>query len=124
MGMGTTGSRQWQADMPSPCMPQPMHGSAPTLWCALMMLHRGARSGRYMCGGEARPGRLTGARSSSFLPCPAVPCRTQVLQAAICPERRVGDDTLSAVASITHTYVSNDLQVVGWLGWLALSVGR
>ncbi|KXZ51064.1 hypothetical protein GPECTOR_14g5 [Gonium pectorale] len=35
-----------------------------------------------------------------------------VIQAAICPERRLGDDTLSAVASITNTYVSNDLQVV------------
>ncbi|KAG2485160.1 hypothetical protein HYH03_016050 [Edaphochlamys debaryana] len=35
-----------------------------------------------------------------------------VIQAAICPERKLGDDTLSAVASITNTYVSNDLQVV------------
>eukprot|EP00879_Flechtneria_rotunda_P002238 GHRR01002425.1.p1 GENE.GHRR01002425.1~~GHRR01002425.1.p1 ORF type:complete len:347 (+),score=94.55 GHRR01002425.1:640-1680(+) len=37
----------------------------------------------------------------------------KVVQEAICPERRVGlDDKLSAVASITHVYVSNDLQVV------------
>jgi hypothetical protein len=36
----------------------------------------------------------------------------QVVQEAICPERRSGlDDKLSAVASITHVYVSNDLQV-------------
>ncbi|GLI60957.1 hypothetical protein VaNZ11_003209 [Volvox africanus] len=35
-----------------------------------------------------------------------------VIQAAICPERKGGGDTLSAVASITNTYVSNDLQVV------------
>ncbi|PNW87453.1 hypothetical protein CHLRE_02g145000v5 [Chlamydomonas reinhardtii] len=35
-----------------------------------------------------------------------------VIQAAICPERKLGDDALSAVASITDTYVSNDLQVV------------
>ncbi|KAG2437194.1 hypothetical protein HXX76_005858 [Chlamydomonas incerta] len=35
-----------------------------------------------------------------------------VIQAAICPERKLGDDALSAVASITNTYVSNDLQVV------------
>ncbi|KAF6264296.1 ribosome-binding factor A-domain-containing protein [Scenedesmus sp. NREL 46B-D3] len=37
----------------------------------------------------------------------------KVVQEAICPERRAGlDDKLSAVASITHVYVSNDLQVV------------
>eukprot|EP00878_Enallax_costatus_P036865 GHUV01041442.1.p2 GENE.GHUV01041442.1~~GHUV01041442.1.p2 ORF type:complete len:127 (+),score=15.24 GHUV01041442.1:632-1012(+) len=36
----------------------------------------------------------------------------KVVQAAICPEKRAGlDDKLSAVASITHVYVSNDLQV-------------
>ncbi|GLC41423.1 hypothetical protein PLESTB_001013000 [Pleodorina starrii] len=35
-----------------------------------------------------------------------------VIQGAICPERKGGGDTLSAVASITNTYVSNDLQVV------------
>jgi hypothetical protein len=36
----------------------------------------------------------------------------QVVQEAICPERRAGlDDKLSAVASVTHVYVSNDLQV-------------
>ena len=31
---------------------------------------------------------------------------------AISPERRLGGDELSAVASITHVYVSNDLQVM------------
>ncbi|WIA15088.1 hypothetical protein OEZ85_001784 [Tetradesmus obliquus] len=37
----------------------------------------------------------------------------KVVQEAICPERRAGlDDKLSAVASVTHVYVSNDLQVV------------
>jgi hypothetical protein len=37
----------------------------------------------------------------------------QVVQDAICPERRVGlDDALSAIAGVTHVYVSNDLQVV------------
>ncbi len=41
------------------------------------------------------------------------PVALQVIQAAICPERKLGDDTLSAVASITNTYVSNDLQVGG-----------
>jgi hypothetical protein len=36
----------------------------------------------------------------------------QVVQEAICPERRKGlDDQLSAVASITEVYVSGDLQV-------------
>jgi hypothetical protein len=40
----------------------------------------------------------------------------QVVQEAICPERRRGlDDQLSAVASITEVYVSGDLQV-GRLG--------
>lgn len=35
----------------------------------------------------------------------------QVVQAAICPERDYGlDDQLSAVASVTEAYVSNDLQ--------------
>ncbi len=38
-------------------------------------------------------------------------CYMQVVQAAICPERDYGlDDQLSAVASITDAYVSNDLQ--------------
>ncbi|MEW5305141.1 MAG: hypothetical protein WDW36_007702 [Sanguina aurantia] len=36
----------------------------------------------------------------------------QVLAIAICPERHLGDNSLTAVASVTHTYVSNDLQVV------------
>ncbi len=35
--------------------------------------------------------------------------RLQVVQAAICPERRLGDDSLSAVASVTHTHVTNDM---------------
>jgi hypothetical protein len=36
----------------------------------------------------------------------------QVVQEAICPERKRGlDDQLSAVASITEVYVSGDLQV-------------
>lgn len=34
-----------------------------------------------------------------------------VIQTAICPERRLGDDSLSAVASITHTHVTSDMQV-------------
>lgn len=36
----------------------------------------------------------------------------QVVQEAICPERQLGDNALSAVASISDVYVSNDLQVV------------
>lgn len=36
---------------------------------------------------------------------------SQVLAIAICPERHLGDNSLTAVASVTHTYVSNDLQV-------------
>lgn len=36
----------------------------------------------------------------------------QVVQEAICPEKKRGlDDQLSAVASITEVYVSGDLQV-------------
>lgn len=36
-----------------------------------------------------------------------------VVQTAVCQERKTSmDDQLSAVASITHVYVSNDLQVV------------
>jgi hypothetical protein len=35
----------------------------------------------------------------------------QVVAAAVCPERRGGDDVLSALASVTYVYVSNDLQV-------------
>eukprot|EP00195_Chlamydomonas_chlamydogama_P015569 CAMPEP_0202902886 /NCGR_PEP_ID=MMETSP1392-20130828/18653_1 /ASSEMBLY_ACC=CAM_ASM_000868 /TAXON_ID=225041 /ORGANISM="Chlamydomonas chlamydogama, Strain SAG 11-48b" /LENGTH=245 /DNA_ID=CAMNT_0049589745 /DNA_START=273 /DNA_END=1010 /DNA_ORIENTATION=+ len=39
--------------------------------------------------------------------------RDEVVQNAICPERATGmSDQLSAVASVTHVYVSNDLQVV------------
>ncbi|KAL6756881.1 ribosome-binding factor A domain-containing protein [Haematococcus lacustris] len=36
----------------------------------------------------------------------------KVLSQAICPDRRLGGDEISAVASITDVYVSNDLQVV------------
>jgi ribosome-binding factor A len=37
---------------------------------------------------------------------------TQVVAAAVCPERRRGfDGALSALASVTDVYVSNDLQV-------------
>jgi hypothetical protein len=36
-----------------------------------------------------------------------------VLVNAITPERRTGGDEVSALASITHVYVSNDLQVRG-----------
>jgi hypothetical protein len=40
-----------------------------------------------------------------------LPILLQVVQEAICPERRRGlDDKLSAVASVTNVYVSNDLQ--------------
>lgn len=40
-------------------------------------------------------------------------CSVQLLQEAICPERRFAmDNQLSAVASITSVYVSNDMQVV------------
>ncbi len=36
----------------------------------------------------------------------------QVLQKAICPEKRAGlDSALSAIASVTEVRVSNDLQV-------------
>lgn len=38
--------------------------------------------------------------------------RPQVMQRAICPERGQGD-SLSAIAGVTHVYVSNDLQVCG-----------
>ena len=45
--------------------------------------------------------------------CDALPL--QVLQNALAPERRTGlDQQLSVVPSVTHVYVSNDLQV-GWL---------
>jgi ribosome-binding factor A len=65
------------------------------------------------------------SRDTTLLPLPACRCPTrrhhnhpplaplaQVVQEAICPERRSGMDTaLSAVASITDVYVSGDLQV-------------
>jgi hypothetical protein len=36
---------------------------------------------------------------------------TQVLVNAICPERALGGNEISALASVTDVYVSNDLQV-------------
>jgi hypothetical protein len=43
-------------------------------------------------------------------------CPPQVVAAAVCPERRRGfDGALSALASVTDVYVSNDLQVSGTL---------
>lgn len=34
------------------------------------------------------------------------------MQSAISPNRKLGDDQLSAVASVTEVYVANDLQFV------------
>lgn len=51
-------------------------------------------------------------RSSRHHPLCVCGTHVQVVQEAICPERRKGlDDQLSAVASITEVYVSGDLQV-------------
>lgn len=44
--------------------------------------------------------------------CPPHPPAKQILQAAVCPERRRGyDGALSALASVTEVAISNDLQV-------------
>lgn len=45
--------------------------------------------------------------------CPATPASPlQILQQAVCPERRRGfDGALSALASVTEVQISNDLQV-------------
>lgn len=52
-----------------------------------------------------------GPHPTPALPWPPAP-DPQLLQAAVCPERRRGfDGALSALASVTEVHVTNDLQV-------------
>lgn len=81
---------------------------------------RGHARGPQGCGGATglgpqpqapTPTHELATHTLPHAPAPTHPPLLQVLAAAISPERRAGGDVISAIASITHVYVSNDLQV-------------